>query len=198
MNLRDPACPACNFVPVLFCLAIRHVRDVNKHVCTHFFLPRHSLLSHSDSHSRPFPIIDNSVMGPKPKNKPKPNTRSGVTHTRPVSRKRQASNADELPSKRTRHTNKKPDDDDDEEPEQEEDEEAHEEEKEVEEDDVVDPPPSRSGKRGHGIKVGPPPRYVGHDRWRSPSIVPFFYTFFPLFEYLRPFLQENRPRSSSR
>ena len=174
MNLRDPACPACKQT----CLYTRFILlsylacSACKQTClyTFYFATSPTTLSHS----RPFPIIDNSVMGPKPKIKSKPNTRSGATHTRPVSRKRQASNADELPSKRTRHTTKKPDDDDDEEPEQEEVEEAHEEE-EDEEDDVVDPPPSRSGKRGHGIKVGPPPRYVGHSQ-SCPFlyILPFF------------------------
>jgi hypothetical protein len=131
-------------------------------------------------------------MGPKPKPTSKPNTRSGAAHTRPVSRKRQASNADQQPSKRTRRRTNEADYDVDEERDPGEDEDPPEAEDEDEDDEVYNPP-SRGGKRGHEVKIGPPQRYVGHDRQRSCPIS----FFLPFFRMLNPFPQENRPRSGS-
>ena len=113
-------------------------------------------------------------MGPKPKPKSKLNTRSGAANNHPASRKWQASNADQQPSKRTRRTTNEADYDDNDEPEVEEEQDGPEEEEDDkdDEDDEVEPPPLRGGKRGRGVKIGPPQRYVGHDRRRS---CPFFF-----------------------
>jgi hypothetical protein len=96
-------------------------------------------------------------MAPKPN---KPGGHVGPTRTQP-SRKRQASNADEKATKRTRH------DDDNYEREEHDPEEQHEEDVGSEqegEEKVVEPPPARGGRKGTGVKKGPPQRYAGRDQ----------------------------------
>jgi len=80
----------------------------------------------------------------------------------PDSGKRQVSNADQQPTKRTWQTANDANNNNNEEPESEEQEEVPEAE-EDNDNDNVDPPLSRGGKRGHWVKRGPPQRYAGHD-----------------------------------
>lgn len=96
-----------------------------------------------------------------PKSKPAP--RSG--NARLASRKRQASNADEQPVKRTRRSTRKntqneEDDEQDDDNEQDDDEQDDDEkdEDDNEEDEEVKRPPTRAEKKSRGVKKGPPAR----------------------------------------
>ena len=130
----------------------------------------------ASSHHHPVPPTlpqpPSCQMGPKPK----PNTRSGAFRAPPDSRKRQVSNADQQPTKRTRRTANNTNNEEDEEPESEEEQEEASGADNDDHDHVVDPPPLRGGKRGRGLKIGPPRRYVGRDHQRSR---PYFSLFSP-------------------
>ena len=105
------------------------------------------------------------------------NAAAGAARAPRPSRKRQASNADQKPTKRTRRTapdddneadDQQTDDDDEDEDDnkpQDEEEEGVEEDEE-EKDGEVQPAPSRGGKRDAGVKRGPPQSYAGRDHTR--------------------------------
>ena len=157
MNLRRPGMSGRQtnmFVHIWFC----HIT----------FVPPHVPTNHTPAPS--------CQMGPKPK-QPKSNARSGAVHTCANSCKRQGSNADQQPTKWTRHAANDTNNDDDEEHKSEEEQWDSPEPKEEDNDNVVDPPPSRGRKWGRVVRVGPPQRYAGHDRHRS---CPYFFLFFIL------------------
>ena len=135
---------------VLACPAHKQTLFVHCHVTSH--------PSTTSTPASPQPL--SQQMGPKPKS----NTHSGTVHMHPISCKCQGSNTVQQPTKQTWHTTNNVDNDvnEEREPEQEITSEAE----DNDNDDVVDPPPptSRSGKRGRGVKRGPPQRYVGHDQ----------------------------------
>src|SRR5882757_7572404 len=140
MYLHIPACPACTQT-CLYTIISCHI--------TIFALSYHHPISTTP------PQLP---MGPKPKS----NTRSGLFRAPTNSRKRQGSNANQQPPKRTRRTANDANDDDKRESKEEQ--EGDSEAEEDNNDNVVPPPPSRGGKRGRGVKKGPPQRYAGHDR----------------------------------
>jgi len=105
--------------------------------------------------------------------KARANTRLGMVRASPDPRKRQASNADQQPTKRTRRMANDPNDDDRDDEEQEEGQEEVKPKEEV----AVEPPLPRGGKRGHGVKVSPPTKVR---RARSMVIVPDSHCFTPI------------------
>lgn len=110
-------------------------------------------------------------MPPKPKGKPKAATAAPRSSARatPASRKRQGSNVDQQPAKRTRRAandNANAGAEEDEDPEEEE-------EEEIPEEEVVEPP-AKGGRRGRVAKKAAPRRCGWARSARSRPILPFF------------------------
>jgi hypothetical protein len=132
------------------------------------------------------------AMPLKTKGKPKAATaasRSSTARATPASRKRQGSNVDQQPAKRTRRAandNANAGAEEDEDPEEEE-------EEEIPEEEVVEPP-VKGGRRGRVAKKAAPRRC----RWaRSARSRPIL-LFLVLPYMLTGFMQENGPQSCSR